>query len=73
MEYLYSDEGQLLFLQGLGHPVRFGDLNEREVIPPSLVAELLPPDPYLNALFPTAEQMSAADKSIIASWRNYVK
>jgi putative spermidine/putrescine transport system substrate-binding protein len=73
MEFLYSDEGQLLFLEGLGHPVRFADLHERGIIPDSVLLDLLPAEPYLQALFPTAEQMSAADKSILGSWRSYVR
>ncbi len=73
MEYLYSDEGQLLFLDGLGHPARFMDLYDRGAIPDIVLANLLPSDSYLQAIFPSAEQMSAADKSIIGSWRNYVK
>ena len=72
MEFLYSDEGQLLFLKGLGHPVRFADLSERGVIPADTLNNLLPPEPYLNALFPTGEQVSSADKSILGSWDSYV-
>lgn len=72
MEFLYSDEGQLLFLKGLGHPVRFADLSGRGVIPVDILNNLLPPEPYLNALFPTGEQINAADKSILGSWDSYV-
>jgi len=72
MEFLYSDEGQLLFLKGLGHPVRFADLSGRGVIPADTLNNLLPPEPYLNALFPTGEQVSSADKSILGSWDSYV-
>ena len=32
-EFLYSDEGQLLWLKGYSHPVRFQDLSDRGVIP----------------------------------------
>jgi putative spermidine/putrescine transport system substrate-binding protein len=72
MEFLYSDEGQLLFLKGLGHPIRFGDLAGRGVIPVDILNKLLPPEPYLNALFPTSEQLNAADKSILGGWDSYV-
>jgi len=72
MEFLYSDEGQLLFLKGLGHPVRFADLSGRGVIPVDILNTLLPPEPYLNALFPTAEQINAADKAILGGWNSYV-
>ncbi len=73
MEFLYSDEGQLLFLDGLGHPARFADLYRRGVISKETLANLLPSEAYLQATFPTVDQMSAADKSIIASWHSYVK
>lgn len=72
MEFLYSDEGQLLFLKGLGHPVRFADLSGRGIIPLELLNKLLPPEPYLNALFPTGEQINAADQSILDGWESYV-
>jgi putative spermidine/putrescine transport system substrate-binding protein len=72
MEFLYSDEGQLLFLKGLGHPVRFADLSGRGVIPVDILNKLLPPEPYLNALFPSSEQLNVADKSILGGWDSYV-
>ena len=72
MEFLYSDEGQLLFLKGFGHPIRFADLSGRGVIPLDLLNKLPPPEPYLNALFPTGEQINAADQSILDGWASYV-
>jgi putative spermidine/putrescine transport system substrate-binding protein len=72
MEFLYSDEGQLLLLKGWGHPVRFGDMVQRGVIPADALNGFLPAEIYMNAQFPTSEQISAADKSILASWRSYV-
>ena len=33
MEYLYSDEGQLIWLKGGCHPIRYNDLAKRGVIP----------------------------------------
>ena len=32
-EFLYSDQGQLLWLKGFSHPARFQDLSKRKVIP----------------------------------------
>ena len=40
MEYLYSDEGQLLWLKGYTHPIRYNDLAARKVIPADLAAKL---------------------------------
>jgi hypothetical protein len=45
---------------------------ERNVIPAADLANLPPSELYLAAEFPTAEQISAADKSILGSWRSYV-
>lgn len=73
MEFLYSDEGQLLWLKGFGHPVRFADMLERDVIPQELLDTLPPAEFYLQAQFPTAEQLSTADKAVIASWSTYVR
>jgi putative spermidine/putrescine transport system substrate-binding protein len=72
MEFLYSDEGQLLLLKGLGHPIRFADLYHRGVIPEDILDRLLDSQPYLNAEFPTGEQLSAADRAILAAWNAYV-
>ena len=40
MEYLYSDEGQLMWLKGYCHTTRFDDLVARGVVPADLVAKL---------------------------------
>ena len=72
MEFLYSDEGQLLLLKGLGHPIRFADLLQRNVIPNSLLDRLLPVEPYIEAEFPTGEQLNAADRAILSAWSVYV-
>jgi putative spermidine/putrescine transport system substrate-binding protein len=72
MEFLYSDEGQLLLLKGLGHPIRFADLYKRGVIPEDILDRLLDSQPYLNAEFPTGEQLNAADRAILAAWNAYV-
>lgn len=72
MEFLYSDEGQLLLLRGLGHPIRFADLLQRDVIPNALLDRLLPVEPYVEAEFPTGEQLNAADKAILSAWSIYV-
>src|SRR4029434_7195763 len=40
MEYLYSDEGQLLWMKGYCHPIREQDLRDRGVIPQDLLDKL---------------------------------
>ena len=39
-EFLYSDQGQILWLKGFGHPARFTDLAGRKVIPKPLLQAL---------------------------------
>ena len=40
MEFLYSDQGQLLWLKGYSHPARFQDLAKRKKIPAALLKAL---------------------------------
>ena len=56
-EYLYSDEGQLLYLKGYCNPIRYDDLTKRGVVPADLAAKL--PDSS-GAVFPTPAQLDAA-------------
>ena len=37
-EFIYSDQGQILYLKGYAHPARFADLVARKVIPKSITA-----------------------------------
>jgi putative spermidine/putrescine transport system substrate-binding protein len=68
MEFLYSDEGQLLWLKGYCHPARFDDMVSRQVIPPDLMAALPPAELYSQALFPTLTQQDAAKTMITSGW-----
>ena len=53
-EFLYSDQGQLLFLKGYSHPARFADLSKRKVIPSSLLS-VLPPAGLYAKVQPAAD------------------
>jgi len=66
MEYLYSDEGQLLFLKGYATPARFDDLKKRDAIPADLLAKL--PKTDVKVGFPTAAQIDAASVKIKTGW-----
>ena len=44
LEYLYSDEGQLGWLKGYCHPIRFDDLAKNGKIPADMLAKLPPAD-----------------------------
>jgi putative spermidine/putrescine transport system substrate-binding protein len=65
MEFLYSDEGQLLWMEGYCHPIREQDLRDRGVIPAELLAKL--PD-VSGAVFPTVAQLDSAKTLITENW-----
>jgi len=73
MEFLYSDEGQILWLKGYGHPARFNDLAKRNKIPADLAAKLPPASAYAKAVFPTIEEQNIAKKYIAEQWDNIVR
>ena len=69
MEFLYSDEGQAIWMKGYCHPIREADMRERGVIPEDLLAKL--PD-TTGAVFPTLEQLNAAGELITTQWDTVV-
>lgn len=73
MEFLYSDEGQLLFLKGFAHPARYADMAKRNAIPEALAKTLPPAAPYAKAAFPTDAQSAKAKKVIADNWAKVVK
>lgn len=73
MEFLYSDEGQLLFLKGFAHPARYADMAKRNAIPEALAKALPPAAPYAKAAFPTDAQSAKAKKAIAENWAKVVK
>jgi putative spermidine/putrescine transport system substrate-binding protein len=72
-EFLYSDAGQLMFLEGYAHPARFESLTKRGLIPASLSAKLPPAAPYAEVKFATQEQVAKAQKVLAANWPQMVK
>ncbi len=68
MEFLYSDEGQLIWLKGYGHPVRYADLAARGVIPADVAAKMPPAASYAKAVFPTLAQQTAIKQYIASNW-----
>jgi putative spermidine/putrescine transport system substrate-binding protein len=67
-EFLYSDEGQLLWLKGYSHPVRFQDMSDRGVVPQDLLDKLPSADLYENVQFQTPEQSDKAKQVITDGW-----
>ncbi|MCD7110721.1 ABC transporter substrate-binding protein [Rhizobium sp. DKSPLA3] len=72
MEYLYSDEGQLGWLKGYCHPIRFNDLAKNNKIPKELLDKLPPAASYEKAVFPTLEEQAAGKAEITGKWDSVV-
>ena len=72
MEYLYSDEGQLTWLKGYCHPIRFNDLAKNNKIPKELLDKLPPAAAYEKAIFPTLDEQAAAKEVITKEWDKVV-
>ncbi len=68
MEYLYSDEGQLGWLKGYCHPIRFNAMSKSGKIPADLLAKLPEAAAYEKAVFPTLDEQNAAKTAITAGW-----
>ena len=73
MEFLYSDEGQNIWLSGYCHPIRYNDMAARDVIPADLAAKLPAAELYANAVFPSLDQLTAAKELITSQWDSVVK
>ena len=69
LEFLYSDQGQNLLLDGYCHPVRFDDLSARDAIPVETLAKLPDTSPVV---FPTVAQQAKATDLIAANWDRVV-
>jgi len=73
MEYVYSDEGQLAFLGGFAHPIRFASLVAAGKVPDVVLKTLPPAENYKNIKFASLEQDDAAKKVIADAWPRLVK
>jgi putative spermidine/putrescine transport system substrate-binding protein len=67
-EFLYSDQGQLIWLKGYSHPARFQDLAKRKVIPNKLLTALPSAALYAKIRFATNGQQTAAKNLIAQQW-----
>jgi putative spermidine/putrescine transport system substrate-binding protein len=70
MEFLYSDEGQLLWLKGYATPARFDDLKKNNAIPADLLAKL--PKTDVTVGIPNAAQIDKANNAIKTGWPTIV-
>jgi putative spermidine/putrescine transport system substrate-binding protein len=64
-EFLYSDEGQNIWLEGYCHPIRYTDLVDGNKVPQEQLDKL--PD-VEGAVFPTLDQLNAATQLITTQW-----
>jgi putative spermidine/putrescine transport system substrate-binding protein len=67
-EFIYSDQGQIIWLKGFTHPARFKDLAARKVIPASLLKALPNPAAYAKVKFASLGQITKAKAVIQAEW-----
>jgi len=65
MEYLYSDEGQNIWLSGYCNPIRYDDMAAKNTLDPAALAKL--PESKGTKL-PTLAQITAASKAITTGW-----
>ncbi len=72
MEYLYSDEGQLTYLKGYCHPIRFNAMSKAGKIPQELLDKLPPAEAYDSAKFPSLDDQNAAKAAITGEWDSVV-
>jgi putative spermidine/putrescine transport system substrate-binding protein len=68
-EFLYSDEGQNIWLKGYCHPIRYEDLVANNKVPADQLAKL--PD-VAGTVFPSLEQLDAARTLITSQWDTVV-
>ena len=68
MEYLYSDEGQNLWLKGYCHPARFNAMAAAGKLDADAMAKLPPAESYEAAYFPTLEEVDANKAAVTGGW-----
>ena len=67
-EFLYSDQGQILWLKGYSHPARFQDLAKRKKVPKSLLSALPSASVYAKVKFAASGQQTKAKALIAQQW-----
>ncbi len=71
-EFLYSDQGQLLWLKGFSHPALFADMVARKVVPKALINALPNPAAYSKVKFASVSQVVKARATISTEWAKKV-
>jgi putative spermidine/putrescine transport system substrate-binding protein len=70
MEFAFSDEGQMIWLEGYAKPVRYDDMIARNVIPQELLDRL--PVADVPVVFPTLEQIEKGLQFVRDNWATEV-
>jgi putative spermidine/putrescine transport system substrate-binding protein len=68
-EFLYSDEGQNIWLKGYCHPIRYEDLTANNKVPQEQLDKL--PE-VTGAVFPALDQLTKATELITTQWDSVV-
>jgi putative spermidine/putrescine transport system substrate-binding protein len=71
-EFLFSDQGQVLFLKGFAHPARFTDLAKRKKLPKALLDALPAASIYNKVKFASLGQQTQAKAVIAQQWPSKV-
>lgn len=72
-EYIFSDAGQLDFLKGYAHPVRYQKLADAGKIPADLAAKLPSPTEYANVKFVSdINKLTTASNALTQNWQSQV-
>jgi len=71
-EFVYSDEGQTIYMKGYCAPARLADMLERGVVPADLQAKMPDPAIIANAIVPNGDQLGAARELIKTQWDSVV-
>jgi putative spermidine/putrescine transport system substrate-binding protein len=67
-EFLYSDQGQLIWLKGFSHPALFTDMVARKVVPKALLSALPSAALYAKVKFAGVGQQTKARALIATEW-----
>ena len=68
LEFLYSDQGQNLWMKGYAFAARYADMNKRKAIPAAILRNLPPADVVKRAKFASLAQIDAAKTVVGSQW-----
>ena len=71
-EFVYSDEGQLIYMNGYCAPARLGDMLANGKVPDDLASKMPDPAVLESSIVPNGDQLGAARDLIAQEWDNVV-